>query len=194
MIKLYKYYVVLLSVFYGLSVPAEEAKKDSNQEVIQVAVSFIEAMQTEKFAGAYRYLHPDLKKNWGRKPVTLLDFSDYTVASKFTLPDNFISDLMIEQNQNEWPVYLFAEIMKLAHDQEAFPIDITAFESQNGSIELLNVRDTESVYTVPNDDNMKIKIFMSIVGDSWKILKIEQSGNGPVALWPKGMVEGQPLN
>lgn len=185
MIKLMHYYPAALLVLLGVSC-SSELRESSDQKVIQSAVSFIDALKNERFAEAYEYLHPKFKKRWERNPVTLWNFSDFTSASRFTLPDDFVSKAVSEGKQHEWPKYLFAEIMKLAYEQNAFPIDITALSSGNGTLGLSDADASERIYTITDGGEIEIRLFMSVVNESWKILRIEQLSNGLFVSWPKG--------
>jgi hypothetical protein len=188
MIKRVNFCFAVLLVSFGVSCTSElkESSDTADQKVVHTADSFVDAMKNEKFSEAYEYLHPKLKKNWKQRPVTLLDFSDFTVATRFTLPDDFISNTLSEDKQDEWPKYLFAEIMKLVFEQNAFPIEIAALSSINGSLELPASGGSERVYTISDGDKIEVKLFISEVSESWKILRIEQLSNGVFVSWPKG--------
>ncbi len=189
MIKLTNYCFLSLLVLFGCSCKSEELKEASNLEGIQTAVSFIDAMQNKRFSEVYEYLHPKLKRDWGRRPVALWNFSDYVVESKFVLPDNFISTLMAESQQHEWPKYLFAEILKLAHEQNAFPIDMAAYRSDRGLIESVDFGKSDKIFTIRNGDKKQLRLYLSLEGELWKIFMLEQRGNGSTITWPKGVME-----
>jgi len=185
--KYRQHWVFLLVTLLGFSCTSEDLKKSDDHLAKKTATAFIDAMQNLKFGDAYDYLHENFKSDWRRRPVTLLDFSGYVSNSKFSIPENYISKIMEEPKQNDWPKNLFIEIMKLAHQQNAFPVDVNIFSSPDGKKKLLGAGKGEKIYSVSNDLEKRIDVVMSFDNESssWKILRIVQINGNSVLTWPE---------